>query len=194
MTVLLDNSFVTSVPTAGTSFITLFITVFPQIRLSRSSSPSIHLSSVLVKDTVPFMERARTFTAHTAPQSTSLSCWRICTSLSYFQLILMDSLSNKPLFYLGHVLLQGKCQFIYYLVKIVPSQPSSHSNGSFKLQQLYTINITTYSFSSILIPRGSHEKTYDCEGLNERLMTVKVYDCKDLQKMLMIMKVYKKGS
>lgn len=57
MSVLLDNSFVTSVPTAGTSFITLFIAVFPQIRLSRSPSPSIHLSSVLVKDTVPFMER-----------------------------------------------------------------------------------------------------------------------------------------
>lgn len=136
MTVLLDNSFVTSVPTAGTSFITLFIAVFPQIRLSRSPSPSIHLSSVLVKDTVPFIGASEDFhrAYRTAEQrSTSLSCWRICTSLSYFQLILMDSLSNKPLFYLGHVVLYGKCQFIYYLVKIVPSQPSSHSNGSFKL-------------------------------------------------------------
>lgn len=141
MSVLLDNSFVTSVPTAGTSFITLFIAVFPQIRLSRSPSPSIHLSSV--QSRTPSHSWSEDFhrAYRTAEQrSTSLSCWRICTSLSHFQLILMASLSNKPLFYLGHVLLYGKCPFIYYLVKIVPSQPSSNNNGSFKLQQHYTIN------------------------------------------------------
>lgn len=135
MTVLLGNSFVTSVPTAGTSFITLFITVFPQIRLSRSPSPSIHLSSVLVKDTVPFMERGL---SPRIPHRRAAQHLIVLLENLHFTLLLPADpygfSEQQTTFLSGSCSLIRKMPvYLLYLVKIVPSQPSSHSNGSFKL-------------------------------------------------------------
>lgn len=135
MTVLLSNSFVTSVPTAGTSFITLFIAVFPQIRLSRSPSPSIHLSSVLVKDTVPFMERGL---SPRIPHRRAAQHLIVLLENLHFTLLLPADpygfSEQQTTFLSGSCSLIRKMPvYLLYLVKIVPSQPSSHSIGSFKL-------------------------------------------------------------